>query len=72
MPEDKLKKRDESLAELTEEHVALKKSWRELKSRQVPHDTRDQAFDFVRRWNDRDQITAQRLMHWLGAVSSKF
>lgn len=28
--------------------------------------------DFVRRWNERTEIAAQRLIRWLGVASSKF
>jgi putative transposase len=38
----------------------------------VPHDTRDQVIDFVRRWNERTEIATQRLVRWLGVASSKF
>src|SRR5262249_41495124 len=37
-----------------------KKSWGDLKSQWVPHDTRDQVIDFVRRWNERTEIATQR------------
>jgi putative transposase len=38
----------------------------------VPHDTRDQVIDFVRRWNERTEIATQRFVRWLGVASSKF
>ena len=43
-----------------------------MKSQWVPHDTRDQVIDFVRRWNERTEIATQRLVGWLGVASSKF
>ena len=33
----------------------------------VPHDTRDQIVDFVRRWSGRTAIGAGRFMEWLYA-----
>ena len=48
--EKKIQTKDEVLAELMAEHVALKKeSWGTLTGVWVPHDTRDQILDFVRR-----------------------
>jgi len=38
----------------------------------VPHDTRDQIVDFVRRWSDRSEIGAGRFIEWLGVRASKF
>ena len=70
--ETKLKKKDEVLAELMEEHVALKKSWGDLRGQWVPHDTRDQVIDFVRRWNERTAIATQKFVGWLGVAPSKF
>ena len=38
----------------------------------MPHDTRDQVIDFVRRWNERTEIATQKFVRWLGVASSKF
>jgi hypothetical protein len=38
----------------------------------VPHDTRDQVIDFVRRWHERTEIATQRFVRWLGVASCKF
>jgi putative transposase len=38
----------------------------------VPHDTRDQVVDFVRRWSDQSEIGAGRFIEWLGVRASKF
>jgi hypothetical protein len=38
----------------------------------VPHDTRDQVIDFVRRWSERTEIATQKFVRWLGVASSKF
>jgi hypothetical protein len=38
----------------------------------VPHDTRDQVIDFVRRWSERADIATQKFIPWLGVASSKF
>jgi hypothetical protein len=49
-----------------------RRSWGDLKSQWVPHDTRDQVIDFVRRWSERADIATQKFIRWLGVVSSKF
>ncbi len=46
--------------------------WGTLKGRWVPPDTRDQIVDYVRRWSDRAQLPARRLLDWLELSSSKF
>jgi putative transposase len=38
----------------------------------VPHDTRDQVIDFVRRWSERTEISAGRFLRWLQIAPSKF
>ena len=38
----------------------------------MPHDTRDQVIDFVRRWSERAEIATQRFVRWLSVASSKF
>jgi putative transposase len=38
----------------------------------VPHDTRDQTVDFVRRWSEETEIVARRFIGWLDITSSKF
>jgi putative transposase len=38
----------------------------------VPHDTRDQIVDFVRRWSEKTEISAGRFVEWLGVTGSKF
>ena len=43
-----------------------------MKSQWVPHDTRDQVVDFVRRWNERTEIATLRFIHWLGVAPSKY
>jgi putative transposase len=65
--EQKIQTKDEVLAELMAEHVALKKRgvW-------VPHDTRDQIVDFVRRWSGKTEIGAGRFIRWLDITASKF
>jgi hypothetical protein len=63
--EAKLKKEDEVLAELMEEHVALKKSWGDLSRQWVPHDTRDQVIDFVRQWSEQTEIATQRFVRYV-------
>jgi hypothetical protein len=43
-----------------------------LKLKWVPHDLRDQAVDFVRRWSEKTAIPAARLVGWAGLARSKF
>ena len=43
-----------------------------MKGQWVPHDTRDQVIDFVRRWSTETEITVRTLVLWLGVVTSKF
>ena len=38
----------------------------------MPHDTRDQVIDFVRRWSEETGIAAARFITWLGVAASKF
>ena len=38
----------------------------------VPHDTRDQIVDFVRRWSEKTEIGAGRFIGWLDIAASKF
>jgi hypothetical protein len=38
----------------------------------VPHDTRDQIVDFVRRWSEKTDIGAVRFIEWLDITASKF
>jgi len=35
----------------------------------VPHDTRDQAVDFIRCWSERAEIGAGRFMGWLNITT---
>ncbi len=71
--EKKVQTKDEVLAELMAEHIApKKKSWGALTKSWVPHDLRDQAVDFVRRWSEKTEISVGRFPPWLGIVASKF
>jgi putative transposase len=71
--EKKIQTKDEVLAELMAEHVALKKNaWGTLTGVWVPHDTRDQIVDFVRRWSEKTEISAGRFIEWLDVTASKF
>ena len=38
----------------------------------MPHDLRDQVVDFVRRWSEKTEISAARLVGWAGLGRSKF
>src|SRR5688572_24530468 len=71
--ERKIQTKDEVLAELMAEHVAQKKrSWGTLTGTWVPHDTRDQIVDFVRRWSEKTEIGAGLFIEWLDIRVSKF
>src|SRR5437879_3089090 len=71
--EKKIQTKDEVLAELMAEHIALKKNaWGPLTGLWVPHDTRDQIVDFVRRWSEKTGIGAGRFIGWLDVAASKF
>ena len=70
--EKKVQTKDEVLAELMAEHIALKKPWGTLTATWVPHDVRDQVVDFVRRWSEKTEISAGRFIAWLGVSASKF
>ena len=43
-----------------------------MRGQWVPHDTRDQVIDFVRRWSERSEMVTGRFIRWLGVGSSKF
>src|SRR5215472_14628641 len=51
---------------------AKKRSWGTLTGVWVPHDTRDQIVDFVRRWSEKTEIGAGRFIGWLDITASKF
>jgi transposase InsO family protein len=38
----------------------------------VPHDTRDEIVDYIKRWTDRTELPAKRLLGWLSLGTSKF
>ena len=38
----------------------------------MPHDTRDQVIDFVRRWSSASEIAVRGFVVWLGVATSKF
>ena len=54
------------------ERVVLKKTLGALTGVWVPHDTRDQIVDFVRRWSEKTEISAGRFIEWLDITGSKF
>ena len=51
---------------------AKKREWGTLTGVWVPHDTRDQIVDFVRRWSEETEIGAGRFIEWLDITASKF
>jgi transposase-like protein len=59
----KIQTKDEVLAELMSgARRAKKRHWGTLNGPWVPHDTRDQIVDFVRRWSEKAEIGAGRFM----------
>jgi hypothetical protein len=50
---------------------AKKRHWGTLTGSWVPHDTRDQIVDFVRRWSEKTEIGAGRFIRWLDITASK-
>lgn len=70
--EAKLAHKDKVIAEITQEYVALKKSWRGLKNAWTEPDVRDEVVDFVSALHARTAIAQQQLVQWLGLSRSKF
>ncbi len=58
--EKKIQTKDEVLAELMAEHMALKKPWGTLTTTWTPPDVRDQIVDFLRRWSEKTDLHAGR------------
>ena len=38
----------------------------------MPPDIRDEVVDYVRRWSDRTELSAKRLVQWIGLAMSKY
>jgi len=57
--EAKRRNKDEVMAELLGEHVALQKSWGDLKAAWGPQDVRDEVMDTVHRWAARSAAPAE-------------
>ena len=38
----------------------------------MTHDTRDEVVDYVRRWSQRTELSAKRLVQWIGLGMSKY
>jgi len=71
--EARLTKKDEVIAEISQEYVSLKKrAWGALSGRWVPPDTRDAMVDFVRELSERTEITQERIVGWVGISRGKF
>ena len=71
--ENRIQRKDEVLAELMMEHVALKKkSWGALNSIWVPPDTRDAVMDFTNEWSEKTELPVKQFIAWLGIHKSKF
>jgi hypothetical protein len=71
--EARLSNKNEVIAASVQEHVQLKKELgEELKDQWVPHDTRDEVVDYVKRWAVRTELPKTKLIAWLGVGTSKF
>jgi putative transposase len=70
--EKKILTKDEVLAELMAEHIALKRDWGTLTGIWVPHERRDQIVDFARRWSEKTRVSVGRFIKWLAITASKF
>lgn len=46
--------------------------WGTLSGRWVPHDTRDEVVDYVRKWSERTELPRGKLVKWIGIGTSKF
>jgi hypothetical protein len=68
--EKKIQTKDEVLAELMAEYVTLKELGK-LTGFSAPHDRRDEIVDFVRRWSEKTEIGAGRLIRFV-ITASKF
>lgn len=71
--EQKIQQKNEVLAELMGEHVALKKSsWGTLNGCWVEPDLRDEVVAFVRRWSERTGLAIDRFLRWLNLSVGKY
>src|SRR6476620_2270778 len=51
---------------------AKKRHWGTLTGVCVPHNTRDQIVNFVRRWSAKNEIGTGRFIEWLDNTASRF
>ncbi len=71
--EEKLQRKNEgSLRADGGTRPAKKSSWGTLNGLWVPHDTRDNLVDFVKRWSDKTGITVACFLLWIGLATSKW
>jgi transposase-like protein len=71
--EEQLRRTEEELSELMEEHVRLKlRAWGPLTGVWVAQGVRDAIVDFVGSWSGRTGIPVERFVGWLGISVSKF
>lgn len=71
--ENKIRQKDEVLAELMAEHVALKKRvWGTLNGGWVEPDVRDAIVVFIRTWLDKTGLSIELLLQWLNLSGGKY
>src|SRR5437762_3264752 len=54
--ENKLRCKDEVIAEIMADYIVLKKAWGKLSVTWVVHDIRDEVVDFVSHWTERAEL----------------
>jgi len=71
--EGRLREKDEVIADLLTEHIALKKSvWTALNGVWVEPDKRDQVVDFVNGWSKKTRLPIEGLLDQVGLAVGKF
>ena len=70
--EAKLARKDNVIAEITEDYVRPTRSSRGLKDPWTEPDVRDEVVDFVTDLKEKTEISQQQLVRWLGIARSKF
>lgn len=70
--EARLAHKDNVIAEITQEYVAPKKSWRGLIDAWTEPDVRVEGVDFVSSLHGKTDIAQGKLVRWLGLARSKF
>ena len=71
--EARVARKDQIIAEVTEEYVTLKKkTWGSLNGAWIPHDRRDEVVDFVNTISTKTRLPVQQVVEWCGLARGKF